>query len=90
MERKFYITKGLEDPPFPTPCTIKHALLYYCDIYGPLKASFLSRLVKFATDQDDKEGLAYLSSPKGAEALETRIMKKYVNFVGLLDLFPSL
>lgn len=84
------MTKGLEDPPFPTPCTIEHALMNYCDITGPLKPSLLTRLVKFAQDQDDKEGLAYLGTPSGAEALEIRIQKKYVTFVRLLDMFPSM
>jgi NADPH-ferrihemoprotein reductase len=75
--------------PFPTPCTLREALMRYCDLTSLVKKRFLKELAAYATSASDREALLTLSSLKGKAEFVTRIQEAYLHLKDLFKLFPS-
>jgi NADPH-ferrihemoprotein reductase len=75
--------------PFPTPCTIREALLKYCDITSLVKKKFLKDLAYYAQSQEEKEALTTLASLKGKSQFVTRVQDAYLHVTDLFRMFPS-
>lgn len=75
--------------PFPTPCTLREALMRYCDITSLVKKRFLKVLANYATSAADRDSLLTLSSLKGKAEFVTRIQEAYLHLIDLFKLFPS-
>ena len=52
-------------PPFPTPCTVRAALSWFCDLEGAPPKAFVAQLAHFANKSDEQLRLATLASPQG-------------------------
>lgn len=75
--------------PFPTPCTLREALMRYCDITSLVKKRFLKALASYATSAADRDALLTLSSLKGKADFVGRIQEAYLHLIDLFKLFPS-
>ena len=74
--------------PFPTPCTLREALVRYCDITSLVKKRFLKSLATYA-GPSDREVLLNLASLKGKAEFLSRIQEPYLHLTDLFKLFPS-
>lgn len=77
-------------PIFPTPCTIRTALLRYCDLHGPPRKGLLGKLAHFATKDSDKSALAELVSPAGKHAFHDYVHNQQKSVWEVFQDFPSI
>lgn len=79
------------EPPFPSPCTVREFLSFYCELSIPPRRSVLRSLARFTTLARDRDELCRLASSKGYNDYDNRLLK---DSVGLADLivkyFPSI
>ena len=47
--------KGNLKHPFPSPCTVRHALLNFVDLRGYISKKTIKDLAQFATDESEKQ-----------------------------------
>mmetsp|Transcript_12396 Transcript_12396/g.14442 ORF Transcript_12396/g.14442 Transcript_12396/m.14442 type:complete len:715 (+) Transcript_12396:261-2405(+) len=77
-------------PLFPTPCTIKTALTCYISLNLPPSRATLGKLSHFATMQEHRERLRYLSSKEGKDEYHSRIVERKHDLVDIFEMFPSI
>jgi hypothetical protein len=53
--------------PFPTPCTVEHALLSYVDLHSSPRRNTLRRLAEYAADRDEHTKVT-LTPPAGTDS----------------------
>ncbi|KAJ3011486.1 hypothetical protein HKX48_006806 [Thoreauomyces humboldtii] len=73
--------------PFPTPCTVRTALLNYLDVSDTVKQHQLEILAKYATDATERTALFELSEKR--EPYVALIEKSRKDLTDLLRVFPS-
>ena len=72
--------------PFPTPCSVEHALEYYMDLSGCPSKTFLSNLAVLNRDQPELEDALYALAENG-NLLKEMGGEYLVNIAELIDLF---
>eukprot|EP01138_Halocafeteria_seosinensis_P007869 gb/GECG01008040.1/.p1 GENE.gb/GECG01008040.1/~~gb/GECG01008040.1/.p1 ORF type:complete len:732 (+),score=118.34 gb/GECG01008040.1/:1-2196(+) len=77
-------------PIFPTPCTVRTALLRYCDLHGPPRKNLLGKLAHFATKSSDKSALAELASSAGKHAFHDYVHGQQKSVWEVFQDFPSI
>ena len=76
--------------PFPIPITIRECLLRYLDLTSAPRRSDLKRLSVFCTDTMDQKALLRMSTKEGRQEYKEKILDRYIGFVDLLSLCPSI
>jgi len=75
--------------PFPTPLTVREALLKYCDLTSLISKKSLKKLGDFASNCDEKQKLDFLASLKGKDEFKRTIQEPMLTIVDILYKFPS-
>ena len=78
----------LDVVPFPTPCTVEHALTNYCDLTGPVRKDLISALVSYAQDENDRTRLLELLQLP-LDLFEKRITSAKLSVLDILQRYPS-
>ena len=81
---------GESKVPFPTPCTIRHALTNYVDLNHAPRRNLLQHLAHFASDEQEQDRLLFLSSKQGVEEYHSSIVDKYQTLVDVLKTYSSI
>ena len=76
--------------PFPVPITIRECLLRYLDLTSAPRRSDLKRLSIFCTEPIDQKALLRMSTKEGRQEYKEKILDRYIGFVDLLRLCPSI
>eukprot|EP00455_Lapot_gusevi_P010460 TRINITY_DN1472_c0_g1_i6.p1 TRINITY_DN1472_c0_g1~~TRINITY_DN1472_c0_g1_i6.p1 ORF type:complete len:654 (+),score=255.01 TRINITY_DN1472_c0_g1_i6:90-2051(+) len=84
------IEKDRRKMPVPSPCTVRDALLWFCDLTCMPRLSTLEMLAFFATDTDEKARLARMAKPEGKEEYNEFVVHDGKNIVDVLEAFPSI
>lgn len=74
---------------FPSPCSVRDALVYHADILSSPKKAALRALASYCSDEEERARLLVLSSKSGVDKYKTFIGEQQLNFVEILHLFPS-
>uniref|UniRef100_H3HCW1 Methionine synthase reductase n=1 Tax=Phytophthora ramorum TaxID=164328 RepID=H3HCW1_PHYRM len=74
---------------FPTPCSVRDALLHHVDILSSPKKTAVRALATYCSDEEQRARMLLLSSKSGANKYKAFITEQHLNFVELLHLFPS-
>jgi len=76
---------------FANPCTVRDALLSYCDLTKPPRRTMLKKMAEMAKDEEDKKRLLQLatSDPSGRSRTLFEKAVYYKNMLQLLAEFPS-
>ncbi|CAM9885636.1 unnamed protein product, partial [Phaeothamnion confervicola] len=74
---------------FPRRCTVRQLLMSCLDIAGIPRRLFFERLAPHATDPDEREKLAELASPAGADLLHAYAARERRSCLEVLQDFPS-
>lgn len=72
-----------------TPCTVRDALLFCCDVTSVPRKTFLRLLAEWCWDPTDKLTLYRLASPIGKEEYEKLLVNQHASLLDILQLFPS-
>jgi NADPH-ferrihemoprotein reductase len=76
--------------PFPTPCSLREYLSFYCELGTPPPRSVIRTLSRFASIPREKEELRRLSASKSLVEYTNRIVKENIGIADLLtQYFPS-
>lgn len=73
----------------PGICTVRYLLSEVLDILGTPRRSFFERLSLFASNEDEREKLAELASPEGADLLYEYATREKRTYVEVFEDFPS-
>ncbi len=76
--------------PFPVLITIRECFLRYLDLTSAPRRSDLKRLSVFCTEPIDQKALLRMSTKEGRQEYKEKILDRYVGFVDLLRLCPSI
>uniref|UniRef100_A0A7S1G259 Lysine--tRNA ligase n=1 Tax=Bicosoecida sp. CB-2014 TaxID=1486930 RepID=A0A7S1G259_9STRA len=74
---------------FPTPCTVREALLRYCDINHMPRKGLLGIMANFATVERERERLLHLISKEGRGEYHEWVTEHRRSFVEVVQAFPS-
>ncbi|CAN0427159.1 unnamed protein product, partial [Scytosiphon promiscuus] len=78
-------------PVFPTPCTVRDALLRFMDIMAIPRRSLLEQLTPYVEDDAEREAMRFLSSKEGKEEYHREVEEPGWTLAELiLERFPSL
>lgn len=75
---------------FPTPCTVREALLRYCDINSVPRKPLVGSLAHFVTEPREKERLLRLTSKEGREEYHEWVVEHRRSFAEVVQTLPSL
>ena len=90
LELTFEFLSPGKQHPFPTPITVRDALVKYCDLITLVRKKTLKKLALFAQDPDEQQKLEFLSSLKGKDEFKRKIVEPMVNIADLFRMFPSI
>ena len=77
-------------PIFPTPCTVRTALAYYCDLNAVPSRNLIGKLATYASLPEHKHALEYLSAKEGKEEYNARIVATRCSLVDLFSEYSSI
>lgn len=75
--------------PFPTPCTVRDALVRYCDLTSLVRKRILKDLASYSNNPEERSRMEKLASFKGKNEFVSQIQEPMLNVVEILKLFPS-
>ena len=75
--------------PFPTPCTLRTALLKYTDLLSPPRKAALAALASISTDPAERKRLEFLSSSDGKREYAAFITDPSRSLIEVMEAFPS-
>ncbi|KAI2492561.1 FAD-binding domain-containing protein [Fragilaria crotonensis] len=79
------------EPPFPTPCTVRDYLSFYCELSTPPRRSIVRSLSQFATFDGDRDELYRISSVKNCQEFQRRVVDENMGLADLITTyFPSI
>lgn len=79
------------EPPFPSPCTVREYLSFYCELSTPPRRSILRSLSRFATLAADRDELHNVSSLKSYTEFDNRVVKENIGIADIItEYFPSI
>jgi NADPH-ferrihemoprotein reductase len=79
------------EPPFPSPCTVREYLSFYCELTTPPRRSVLRALSQFATLAKDRDEMYRISSVTSYIEFDSRIVKENVGLAEIMNVyFPSI
>jgi NADPH-ferrihemoprotein reductase len=79
------------EPPFPSPCSVREYLSFYCELSTPPRRSVLRALSRFATLKADRDELHKISSVKRYKEFNDRVVKENIGMAALItEYFPSI
>jgi sulfite reductase alpha subunit-like flavoprotein len=79
------------EPPFPTPCTVRDYLSFYCELSIPPRRSIVRSLSQFATSDGDRDELYRISSVKNCQEFQIRVVDQHMGLADLITTyFPSI
>jgi len=71
--------------PLPTRCSVKDALVWYCDYQSLIRHSLLKTLSQYFQDEEEKKKILFWASPQGKEEFNA----EQLSLVDIIDRFPS-
>ena len=77
-------------PLFPSPISVRDALLRYCDLTSIVRKTMLPKLAIYATSKDQQTKLLWLASTEGREAFNEEILIPGRTILEMMERFPSL
>ena len=77
-------------PLFPSPISVRDALLRYCDISSIVRKPMLPKLALYATSKDQQTKLLWLASTEGRDAFQAEILIPGRTILEIMEKFPSL
>jgi NADPH-ferrihemoprotein reductase len=73
----------------PSPCTVRAALAFFCDLNGAPSRALVARLAPFAADPAHRAALRRLASREGKEEFSRLVADPQLSVAELLAMFPS-
>ena len=90
LELTFQFLSPGKQHPFPTPISVRDALIKYCDLTTLVRKKTLKQLALFAQNQKEQQKLEGLSSLKGKDEFKRKLFEPMMTVADLFRMFPSI
>eukprot|EP00920_Eleutheroschizon_duboscqi_P010778 GHVT01025347.1.p1 GENE.GHVT01025347.1~~GHVT01025347.1.p1 ORF type:complete len:551 (+),score=39.03 GHVT01025347.1:980-2632(+) len=82
-------TKDNMKRPFPTPCTVRHALTYYCDLSSLPHRAPLRDLSCFIRDEEERRRVDMLLSAAGSSDFQVHVKAPFFSLGQFVSIFMN-
>ena len=90
LELTFQFVNQGSQHPFPTPITVREALIKFCDLTTLIRLKTLKKLGSFAQSPEEQQKIEFLASLKGKDEFRRKLVEPMVTVADLLRMFPSI
>lgn len=90
LELTFQFLSPGKKHPFPTPISVRDALIKYCDLTSLVSKKILKQLALFAQNPNEQQKLEGLASLKGKDEFKRKLVEPMISVVDLFRMFPSI